>query len=78
MRAGLAALIGGGAALVLAQAASVPFPVRIGSTPLMRQSAVAASAAKPQGEVVCAMGEADRRWIQQGSMVGTKSGGVAD
>ena len=66
MRAGLAALIGVVAALVLAQAASVSFPVRIGSTTLMRQSAPSASVAKPQGAVVCAMGDADTRWIQQG------------
>lgn len=66
MRAGVVALIGVVAALMLAEATPLSFPVRIGSTTLMRQSAVAASAARPQGAVVCAMGDADTRWIQQG------------
>lgn len=75
MRAGVVALIGVVAALMLAEATSLSFPVRIGSTTLMRPSAVAASAARPQGAVVCAMGDADTRWIQQGSMGGTRSAG---
>ena len=52
MRADVAALIRVVAALVLAQTVSVSVPARIGSTNLMGQAEVTASAATHQGAVV--------------------------